>query len=255
MGAAVTNSTQPIPEVSGASTAVREAGAGGRERIRADARRNRNRILAAAAEVFVELGAGAPLDEIARRAGVGIATLYRRFPDRRSLMDAVVLDVLTRTAHEARLARAEEADGFHALARYMRRAVDLRIAAVIPALIGAVSMAEEPIASLRDESAALLQAMIDAAHAEGSLRADVGFADIGLLIVRLSRPLPGQFPRATDTSLAHRHLAIVIDGLRAPAEGVRSPLTGPALTLTDLQSLGQAGPDALPSARGADPVA
>ena len=50
--------------------------------LRADARRNRRQVLAAAAQVFVEQGADAPLDDIARRAGVGIATLYRRFPDR-----------------------------------------------------------------------------------------------------------------------------------------------------------------------------
>src|SRR5207249_7909435 len=87
--------------------------------LRADARQNRERILAAARDVFVELGAGAPLEEISRRAGTGIATLYRRFPDRLALMRAVVLDSLARTEEEARLAAEEEPDAFHALARYM----------------------------------------------------------------------------------------------------------------------------------------
>jgi AcrR family transcriptional regulator len=58
-------------------------------RLRADARRNREHVLAAARDVFVEQGAEAPLDEIARRAGVGIATLYRRFPDRNALIRLV----------------------------------------------------------------------------------------------------------------------------------------------------------------------
>ena len=75
----------------------RISSASGRRGLRADARRNREHVLAAAREVFVEQGADAPLDEIARRAGVGIATLYRRFPDRAALLRAVALDV--RLAH------------------------------------------------------------------------------------------------------------------------------------------------------------
>src|SRR5207244_4482440 len=78
--------------------------------LRADARRNREQLLAAARDVFVEHGADAPLDEVARRAGVGIATLYRRFPDRESLMRGLALDILGRAAHEARPALADEPD-------------------------------------------------------------------------------------------------------------------------------------------------
>src|SRR4030088_479087 len=71
--------------------------------LRADAARNRAHVLAAARDVFVEHGADAPLDEVARRAGVGIATLYRRFPDRGFLMRTVGLDTLERVGHQARL--------------------------------------------------------------------------------------------------------------------------------------------------------
>src|SRR5438132_10123908 len=91
--------------------------------LRADALRNRELILGAARDVFVEQGADAPLDEIARRAGVGIATLYRRFPERQDLMRAVVVDVLTRARDEARRAQAEESNAFEALARYMHAAL------------------------------------------------------------------------------------------------------------------------------------
>src|ERR1700716_3036406 len=104
-------------------------------RLRADRVRNAERIQRAAREVWAEQGPDAPLEEVARRAGVGIATLYRRFPDRGSLMRAVVLEVLERVAHEARLALAEEPDAFSALVRYMHRALDIRIAAVIPVLL------------------------------------------------------------------------------------------------------------------------
>jgi AcrR family transcriptional regulator len=121
--------------------------------LRADARRNREQLLAAARDVFVEQGPGAPLDEIAKRAGVGIATLYRRFPDRESLMRTVLLDVLGRVGHQARLAQAEEPDAFSALVRYMHEAVDLRIAAVIPALLGQVTLEDEETLGAREAAA------------------------------------------------------------------------------------------------------
>src|SRR5713226_6134452 len=104
--------------------------------LRADARDNRRRLLEAARDMFIERGPAAPLDEIARRAGTGIATLYRRFPARRALVREVVRDALQRTIDEARQATEEEPDPFRALARYMHRAVDVRTAAVIPALLG-----------------------------------------------------------------------------------------------------------------------
>jgi len=82
-----------------------------------------------------------------------------------------------------------------------------------------------------------MQSIIDRAQADGTLRPDVAFADIGLLIVRLSRPLPGPFPRALDTSLAHRHLDLLLDGLRTSHDRSMSPLPGPAMTLADLQAM------------------
>jgi AcrR family transcriptional regulator len=221
---------------------------GGRARLRADARRNREAILGAARSLFVEVGAGVPFDEIARRAGVGIATLYRRFPDREALMRAVVLDVLGRVAQEARAALAEEPGAFMALTRYMHRALELRIAAVIPALVGQLSLEDEETARRREESTHPVEAMISAAQLAGTLRADVTFADIGLLLVRLSRPLPGPFPRALDDSLAHRHLDLLIDGLRAGRAGTPATLSGPALTLDALKAIGVAAEPAPSSA-------
>src|SRR5215472_13671071 len=76
--------------------------------LRADARDNRFRLLEAARDAFIDRGPDAPLEEIARRAGTGIATLYRRFPDRRSLMRDVVLDAIEGTIDAARRAAAEE---------------------------------------------------------------------------------------------------------------------------------------------------
>jgi len=205
-----------------------------RRQLRADARDNRRRLLEAARDAFIERGAGVPLEEIARRAGTGIATLYRRFPDRRSLIRAVVLDALQRTADEAGQAAAEEPDPFAALARYMRRAVDVRTAALFAALLGEIPFNDEEITRLRQGAPGEVQALVDAAQQSGSLRPDVTSGDIGMLLVRMSRPLPGGIPPETQQRLSHRHLNLLLDGLRATA---RQPaeLGGPVLTLADLR--------------------
>jgi len=203
--------------------------------LRADARRNRQQVLAAARDVFVEQGADAPLDEVARRAGVGIATLYRRFPERDALIRAVVLDVLAGIAEQAERALAEEPDAFQALARYMHRALDLRIAAVFPSVLGRISLQDPDYLAARDAATEPVLRILERAHADGSLRPDVAFGDIGLMLIRLSRPLPGPFPRELDNSLAHRHLDLLLDGLRSGS--MRADLTGPAMTLEELQQL------------------
>src|SRR4051812_26176937 len=202
--------------------------------MRADARRNHEQLLAAARDVVVERGAGAPLDEVARRAGVGIGTLYRRFPSRPALLRAVVVDALQRTAEAAEVALAEESDGFSALVRYMHAVLDLRVSAVIPAGLDSMDLEDEDVRAAREASAALAQRLVDFAHADGSLAGDVTFGDVGTLLVRLSRPLPGAIPPDVDEQLAHRHLDLVIDGLRpAPGRGVPG---GPRLERRDLRS-------------------
>jgi AcrR family transcriptional regulator len=213
-------------------------------RLRADAADNRRRLLEAARDVFIERGPAAPMEEIARRAGTGIATLYRRFPDRRALIREVVLDALQRTIAEARQAAADEPDPFAALARYLHRAIDVRTAAVIPALLAEVPLDDEEITRARQAGPPLLQALVDAARQSGALRSDVTSGDIAMLIVRLSRPLPGGFPPETNSALSHRHLDLLIDGLRAAA---RHPaeLAGPALSIADLRQY----PDPTPRPR------
>jgi AcrR family transcriptional regulator len=204
--------------------------------LRADARSNRERLLDAARDVFIEYGPRAPLDEIARRAGSGIATLYRRFPQRRALMRAVVLDALRRTAEEARQAADEEPDPFRALVRYMHRVIAVRVAAVIPALLGEISIDDQEIMRAREAVSAPVEALVEAAQRAGTLRPDVTSADIGMLTVRMSRPLAGGFSQDTNTSLSHRHLDLLIDGLRAAGQP-HAPLSEPAMTLDDLRQL------------------
>jgi AcrR family transcriptional regulator len=206
--------------------------------LRADARRNREQVLAAARDVFVELGADAPLDEVAHRAGVGIATLYRRFPDRTALQRALALDVLARTAEAARRAQTQESDAVAALGRYMHAALDLRISAVMPALLGQISFEDDEIRLARQQATEPVLRIIAAGQMAGQLRPDVAFGDIGTLLVRLSRPLPGPFPRELDLRLAHRHVDLFLDALRMSPGSRPTELSGPALTLGELQNLG-----------------
>jgi AcrR family transcriptional regulator len=219
--------------VSSSSTAER-TGRG----LRADALRNRQQVLAAARDVFVELGPEAPLDEVARRAGVGIATLYRRFPDRTSLQRAVALDVLAQAGAAAAQAEAEEADAWHALGRYMHAALDLRISAVMPALLGRVSFEDEEFKAAREAATGPVVRILAAGKAANQLRGDIDFGDIGLFLVRLSRPLPGPIPPELDLQLAHRHLDLFLTALRP---GEASTLSGPALSLPRLQDIGAGG--------------
>jgi AcrR family transcriptional regulator len=183
-------------------------------KLRADARRNHAGLLAAARAVFVEAGPGAPLEKVAARAGVGIGTLYRRFPDRSALLKAVVLDALEETRASAEAARESSGDGLAALGRYMHDVLDLRVSAVIPLVLDRLDLEDEDLAPARERSAAATERLIDAAHDDGSLPREVSFGDIGTLLVRLSRPLPGSVPADVDQELGHRHLELVLAGLR-----------------------------------------
>ena len=205
--------------------------------LRADARRNHQQILAAARDLFVERGPSAPLEDIARRAGVGIGTLYRRFSDRETLMRAVVLDALVETVEIAERAGREEASAMDALVRYMHAALDLRVSAVIPALLDVLDLDDAVLLPARDRGAASVQRLVDAAHAEGSLSDQVTFADVGMMLVRLSRPLPGPLSDELNAQLGHRHLDLLVAGLRSGQDAVEAPLEGPELSREDLNKL------------------
>ena len=181
-------------------------------RTRADALRNREQILRAAVDVLVEQGPTVPLEAIARRAGVGIATLYRHFPDRTVLLRQVALDVLTQSAAAAKAALTEEPDAFTALARYLHEAIDLRIGVVMPLLADRL-LVDDELVTASNASLGALGSVVRAAHDEGSLRSDVGAGDIGLIMIRMTPPLPVALAPADNHRLSHRHLELVLDGL------------------------------------------
>jgi len=198
--------------------------------MRADARRNLEQLLAAARDLVAEKGAGVALDEVAQRAGVGIGTLYRRFPDRSALLTGVVLDALEDTRVAAERAAEEHDDAFEALAAYLRAALELRVSAVIPQVLDVLDLEEPTLSAAREASARAAEALVDAAHVSGELPKDVTFADIGMMLVRIARPLPGPMPPELKHDLARRHLELFLRGLR----GTSGELGGPELSRSDL---------------------
>ncbi len=202
-----------------------------RPRLRADASRNRERIVTAAREALVEHGPDIPLDEVARRAGVGNATLYRHFADRTQLIRTVTLSVMDRVARRAEAALDEEPDAFEALRRFTHEAADERIGALCTLLSGAFEEGDPELVSAGDHLATAVQALVAGAHRSGQLRTDVAVGDLMVALSQLTRPLPGTSCFNTDR-FAHRHLQLFLDGLRTPA---RSELPGSAVTFEDLQ--------------------
>jgi AcrR family transcriptional regulator len=200
-------------------------------RLRADASRNRERIVNAAQEAIVEFGPDVPLDEVARRAGVGNATLYRHFTDRTELIRQVTLSVMARTAQRAEDALAEESDAFCALRRFVFTAAEERIGALCPMLSDAVDRRDPEVALQVKRLERSINAIMNRAQRSGQLRADIAVGDLMVALTQLTRPLPGTGCIGFDR-FVHRHLQLFLDGLRAPA---RSVLVGTAATLEDLQ--------------------
>lgn len=204
--------------------------------MRADAERNRRLIIEAARDIFTESGADAPLDEIAKRAGVGIATLYRRFPEREDLIRAVVLHTFGTMAEAARTALAESDDPYDALRRFMHAALDAKIGAIMPVLAGRVVFDAE-VDGARLAVGLPVQGILDAAQEAGLVRPDVAFGDIVFMVVRLTRPLPAIAKILVDDDLAHRHLDIYLDGLRAAGRTEPTVLPEPTVTLADFDKI------------------
>jgi AcrR family transcriptional regulator len=200
-------------------------------RPRADALRNRERIVAAAREMFVEFGPDVPFDEIARRAGVGNATVYRNFHDREALVREVVCSVMDRTSEGAERALAETGNAFEALSHFVHAVADERIGALCPMVATAFDEHHPELEAARERLEQLIEEIMDRARAAGQLRPDVERGDLMIAVAQLSRPPAGTGCLSIDRFI-HRHLQLFLDGLRAPA---RSELPGTAVTMEDLR--------------------
>lgn len=205
--------------------------------LRADARRNREQIINAAREVFLEQGIHASLEEIARRAGVGIATLYRRFPDRYTLVQQVALENMALVGAELDRAAAEHPDAWDALAQLIRRLVDLRVGTFMPVL--ASSLEED----MRGEGGVLkvrrnqlferMEQLVRTAQQEGQLRQGVTPIDIMLGVIKLSRPLP-VVGAELNALMIEQQLELFLGGLHAVELDTAEPLRRQRLTLDEL---------------------
>jgi AcrR family transcriptional regulator len=159
--------------------------------LRADAARNRERIVDAACDAFAERGLDVPLEEIAARAGVGIATLYRRFPARDDLMAAAAarkFEQYEQALHEARQAP----DGWTGFAGYVQRVCQMQ--AADGGLADVLTMTFPGAREFETRRAALYEgfvALVDRAKAEGSLRADYVPEDLPLLLMANAGVLRG----------------------------------------------------------------
>ena len=182
------------------------------DRLRADAQRNRSALLAAAREVFGEHGLDASLDEIARRAGVGNATLYRRFPTRRDLIAEVFAGQMTGYVELADAALAEP-EPWAAFVGYLTRLFEIQATdrGLSELLVTSSFDEDERLAALLAAAQRGATDVIRRAQEAGHLRADFTRQDISLLM----RANAGVLRSSADPQAWRRQLALVLDGLGA----------------------------------------
>jgi AcrR family transcriptional regulator len=182
--------------------------------LRRDARRNRAAIVAAARQVFCDQGLEAPLEQIARHARVGIATLYRRFPNRGALLDAVLTDNLQAhiDAAEQALASDDPWDGF---ASYLEQSCRLQAAdRGLNDVMGMRFPRATATEAAKTRLFELVGQLVDRAQQSGHLRADLTLEDLAFLNWANTRILPAV--RAAGAPDAwRRYLGLLLDGFRA----------------------------------------
>jgi AcrR family transcriptional regulator len=183
--------------------------------LRADAQRNRDRLLAAAVRALSQ-GGEATLESIAKDAGVGIGTLYRHFPTREALVEAVYRNELTRLCDAAPLL-LESAPADRAMRVWMDRFVDYMTTkrGMADALRAVVASGGNPFAHSRDSLTGAISALLTAGAKEGSLRTDTDPADVLTALSGVSLAA-GQPDRREQ---AGRLLDLLMDGLRHGATG------------------------------------
>jgi AcrR family transcriptional regulator len=205
----------------------------GERPLRRDAARNRERILAAAGEVFATRGLEVTLDDIAHHAGVGVGTVYRRFHDKEQLIDALFddrMDAIVRVAEDALAA----ADPWLGLEGFFVGILDLQAAdRGLRELAFAGRHGRERVARARTRLEPMVQELVARAQASGQLRGDVLPDDVPIIQKMLAQVIDVAGDASPD--LWRRYLAIVLDGLRTRRDGPTA-LPVPALEHGQLES-------------------
>jgi AcrR family transcriptional regulator len=204
----------------------------GHRPLRRDAERNRQRILKAASEVFTERGLEVTLDEVARHAGVGVGTVYRRFRTKEDLVEALFEDrveAVARLAEEA----AEAPDPWSGLVHFMEQAAGMLAGDLgLRQLLMFAAHARGTAAYARQRMAPLAHKLVTRAQEAGQLRSDLRQTDIPFIVFTLTEA--AQLARQASPEIWRRYLALVLDGLR-PARDDVTPLPVPALLPEELE--------------------
>ncbi len=179
--------------------------------LRRDAERNRVRLLEAARSLFAERGLDVTMDDIARHAGVGVGTAYRRFSGRDELIEALFAQRM-----EEFVALAERAldldDPWTALAGFLEDLVAMQAA---DRGLKQVMLSQAPHCARlgRERTLPIVEELVRRAREAGALRADIGAADVGMASMMLGAV--AEFAHEVEPGLWRRYLPIVLDGLRA----------------------------------------
>ncbi|MDO9353304.1 MAG: helix-turn-helix domain-containing protein [Solirubrobacteraceae bacterium] len=171
---------------------------------RADARRNFDALLAAARAAFTESGTDVSLEDIAKRAGVGIGTLYRNFPTREDLVECVYIDEVDGLSRAA--ADVASREPWEALSAWLERFVDY--VATKHALLSALNKGSETMVAARGALYAAGNPILARAQEAGEVRADTSIQDLMMLVLAVTN---GTF---VDDAQRARVLAMALDGIR-----------------------------------------
>jgi AcrR family transcriptional regulator len=196
---------------------------------RAQAARNDERILEAARAVYIA-DPSAPIADVAKRAGVGISALYRRYPSKDDLLRELCADGLRRYISAAEAATVDGADPWAAFVSFMERVVAADAASLTQKLAGAFTPGED-LYRAAAYAGQLNTAVFERAQRAGAIRPDADVNDLGLIFEQLAAIRIGDRERTHE--LRRRYLALALDGLRAQAQ---DPLPGPAPTNDELTS-------------------
>jgi AcrR family transcriptional regulator len=182
--------------------------------LRADARRNRERVMEVARAAFAECGSDLSMEELARRAGVGVGTVYRHFPNKDALLDALVTAQVSMLVERTRAA-LERDDAWEAFRELVRQGADLQaedLAFCEVAMARKRDSESSDVVAVREELQAETEKLLERAKAEGRLRPDFTIDDVPVMFasiaaaVRLAEGRPEAWKR---------HVEFTLDGLRA----------------------------------------
>jgi AcrR family transcriptional regulator len=181
--------------------------------LRKDAVVNRERLLAAARELFAERGLNVTLNDIAHHAGVGVGTAYRRFANKEEVIDALFEEGLQAMAAAAQDALVDD-DAWRGLVTFLERSMHMQFGdRGLNEIMNNPALGHARVSDARDRLAPLIEALVDRAKEQHAVRPDFEQSDVIFIQVGLSAIIESS--RAVEPELYHRYLTIFLDGIRA----------------------------------------